>query len=536
MDIAKVYAHAREKEKDNVTELWGIRKLSLLEIERRKDKGLRDLAQEIYEDKTERGSIRGEAARIIAEAEGAKVAAKYLEDGQGGPDTTPETFRMALAEQLSRLRDEATDKKLVKLVGKDKPYKQRFVLRALKGYKDPALAKALAKEVLDNTKKAPPAKNDPEYNELRDLTLATMETLATLDDDATLADLNKVVETSKDEVLVAGALDAITVMRKGENEWLRKVEALASNPRQEVRNAALMQLGKTGDKKFIAPLVAAVSHAEWSTRVAALNGLVTMRAPEGIGAIIAQMDKETGLMLVRFADALWKLTGKPFRTSVPAWRSWWEKEGPGFTPVSLSELAKLEAEEELRRLKQTTKAATFFGIRILSHRVIFILDVSGSMNEVLRSEYVDKQGKPRIEVAKGELAKCIDALEPASLFNIITFSSDVDHWLDGGVAEFSQSNKDEAKKFVAALGAGGATNLYDALKIAFTDKDVDTIFVLSDGEPTAGEVTDQFVIRERVQQWNEHRGIVIHTIAVGGTFQILEWLAQDTGGSHRKFQ
>ena len=60
--------------------------------------------------------------------------------------------------------------------------------------------------------------------------------------------------------------------------------------------------------------------------------------------------------------------------------------------------------------------------------------------------------------------------------------------------------------------------------------------MLSDGEPSVGEVTDPELIRERVATWNEHRRIVIHTIGVGGTFQILEWLATDSGGSHRKFQ
>jgi len=190
----------------------------------------------------------------------------------------------------------------------------------------------------------------------------------------------------------------------------------------------------------------------------------------------------------------------------------------------------------MRRLKQTTKTAKFFGIRIVSHRVIFIIDVSGSMNELLRSEYVGKQGRPRIDVAKEELIHCIDALEPQSLFNVISFSSDVDHWLDGGIAEYTKSNKDEAKKFTGALGAGGGTNIYGAIETAFADPDVDTIFFLSDGEPSVGEVTDQVVIRERVKQWNEHRGIVIHTIAVGGSFQVLEWLALDSGGTHRKFQ
>lgn len=46
--LPRLFDFAREKERDNVTELLGIRKLSLLEIERRGDKGLRDLAETIW--------------------------------------------------------------------------------------------------------------------------------------------------------------------------------------------------------------------------------------------------------------------------------------------------------------------------------------------------------------------------------------------------------------------------------------------------------------------------------------------------------
>jgi HEAT repeat protein len=533
----ELYERARDKEKDHTDlEKWGLRRLALLELEKRKDKGLLDLARTIYDDQTERGTNRAEAVRILAESDGAKIAPKFLEDGRGNEETTPEAMRNEMADQLARMRDEATDKKLVKLVGKGKPHEQRFVLRALRGYRDPKLAEAMVKSVQSATKKPPPKSNDNEYNDQRDVVLATLDTLAAMGEKSVIPALQGVVDACADGVVVAGALDAIGALRGGDAEWRKTLEGYAANARVDVRNAALMQLGRTGDAKYVPILAQALDDADWSTRAAALAGLADIRTAESVGAIVGRMDKESGLMLVRFADALWKLTGKPHRTAVTAWKAWWEKEGKGFVPISLSELSKLEADEDLRRLKQTTKAASFFGIRILSHRVIFILDISGSMQWELESEYVGKRGRPRIDVAKEELTKCIDALEPESLFNIIVFSSDVDRWLDGGIAQFSQASKDEAKQFVAALGANGATNLYDAMREAFVDPDVDTIFVLSDGEPTSGEETDPVRIRERVREWNEHRKIVIHTIAVGGTFQILEWLAQDTGGSHRQFQ
>lgn len=539
--IEKLYEYAREKN-PNDPESWGVRRLSLLEIEARKDKGLYDLAKTMYEDNVERGVTRGEAARILAEFEGVKIAPKFLEDGRKGPDQAPASMCRAIADELARMRDEATDKKLVALVGKGKVYEQRFVLRALRGFKDDKFFERLIKYVEGATKKGPPAKEDSAYNEQRDLVLDTLEVLAESKHAGAQAALVALVDGAKDpknaadSQILAGALHALGKMTAMSGDFRSKLEALAVDKRVEVRNGALLALGKSGDKKYVPLLVAALDHADWSTRYAALDGLEACKAPEAVAALVARLEKESGLMLIRFTDALFRLSGKPFRSSVPAWKNWWDKEGKGFQPISAADLVKLQAEEEIRRLKQITKTPSFFGVRILSHRVIFIIDVSGSMSETLRSEYAGKTGEPRMEVAKKELISCIEALEPESLFNIVVFSSDVNHWLDGGIAQFSQSNKDEAKKYVAALGAGGATNLYDALKQAFTDPDVDTIFVLSDGEPTAGEVVDPTLIRDRVKTWNTNRRIVLHTIAVGGSFQVLEWLAEDSGGTHKKIQ
>jgi len=54
--------------------------------------------------------------------------------------------------------------------------------------------------------------------------------------------------------------------------------------------------------------------------------------------------------------------------------------------------------------------------------------------------------------------------------------------------------------------------------------------VLSDGEPSVGKITDPWGIRNEVATWNRERGVVIHSISVGGKFRVLEWLAEDSGG------
>ena len=284
---------------------------------------------------------------------------------------------------------------------------------------------------------------------------------------------------------------------------------------------------------YLPVLTKALESELWSTRLTAAHALESMRLEEGVGALAQRVGKETGRMALDMAEILFHLTGKTYGTNGRLWNDWWENEGAEFKIISESKLRQIEKEEEARKLKQISKTE-FFGIRIESHRVIFILDVSGSMNDPTRGKYIGESGATRIEVAKKELLKAVEGLDLKSLFNIVTFSSDVNAWRER-IAEKTDVTLEEAKGFIGRLGAGGGTNLFGSLEYAFEDPDVDTIYVLSDGEPSAGAITDGMTIRQEVAAWNKHRGIVIHCIAVGGSLSILEWLAEDSGGSYVKF-
>jgi Mg-chelatase subunit ChlD len=164
---------------------------------------------------------------------------------------------------------------------------------------------------------------------------------------------------------------------------------------------------------------------------------------------------------------------------------------------------------------------------------MFIVDISGSMEEKTRS------GESRFIRARRELIGALEGLGPNCLFNVITFSSDARRWLERIAQIKPETIKtaggylDQAKAHINKLRAGGGTNLYGAVKLAFMDPDIDTIYLLTDGEPTMGEVIDAAAIRLYVQSWNKHRKVVINTLAFGGTFPILQWLAADSGGTYR---
>lgn len=515
----------RKMEKD-LTDLPrdGVRRLALIELERRGDKRAADLARDMYESKVEKSQNRVLAAELLAKLEGEKLAGKFVEDGSKGSDVTPSDLRDKLAELVGGWAADPKQKailpRLEKLLsGKSDAGQKAFALRALAKIGDEKMTRTLAKSLTDTDEQ---------------VQIAACDALALRGDKTAVADLEKLLSTSKRRTVQGAAMDAIGALRYGETDWLAKLEAEAESENQETRNAALWQLAKLAQKRYLPLFIRSLENAEWSTRLAALKGAEIIGGPDAIDAIIRRLAKEEGRMRRECCDALFRLTGQVFPPDPEAWEKWWAQAKTGFKPLGTGDLWRLQQEEETRRLTQATKN-TFYGMRIVSHRVVFIIDVSGSMNEETRSPYLGKPGEPRMEVAKRELIKCIDALDKDALFNIVVFSSGVDRWLDQGVAQSKDRERGEAKTFVSRLGANGGTNLYGSLESAFADPDVDTIYVLSDGEPSVGDVIDPAEIRRRVQQWNEHRKIVIHTIAVGGQFQVLEWLAQDSGGSHVKF-
>jgi Mg-chelatase subunit ChlD len=117
------------------------------------------------------------------------------------------------------------------------------------------------------------------------------------------------------------------------------------------------------------------------------------------------------------------------------------------------------------------------------------------------------------------------------LFAIIPFSGGA-RPMEDGLIEMDDAERENAIAFVDKQIAAGSTNVYDALAAAFDDDRIDTIYLLTDGDPSVGEITDVGTLREEVARWNSVRGIRIHCIAVGKDSGLLKGLAEDSGGKY----
>ncbi|MBL8857323.1 MAG: HEAT repeat domain-containing protein [Planctomycetes bacterium] len=499
-----------------------IRRASLEEMAGRGDKKTLEFAEDILKNDAEAAENRVIAARIIAGIEGTKAAPDFMKRATN--NVSPIELRRGLAEILIGFNDERINKELIGDLGRGRGTGEKlFQIYAVRGMKDERVDKALVRMLVDK---------DPE------VVVACAKILGERKYTDALGPLRKLWEkANKNRDVMRAGITATAMIRQGDPTWIEELIELTKSEDPELRSLALDGLGNSADKKHLDKLVAALDDPNWSTRLAALEALERLHMKEVISPVIARMAKEEGRMQNEFANALWRMTGQPFSDNAEGWTNWWKNNSDKFQLLSDADLEKVKTGEEEWRLRQTTRVESkFFGIRIISHRVIFIIDVSGSMDEGLANDYRGKQVKNRMEVAKTELSKCIEGLDAGALFNIYPFSSDVERWVDGSLAAANEKNRTDAVAYVGKLGPFGGTNLYGAIKAAFQDPDVDTIFLMSDGEPSQGEVLEPTVIREHVAAWNEHRKIVINTIAVGGQFRILEWLAQDSGGTHVKFE
>ena len=92
----------------------------------------------------------------------------------------------------------------------------------------------------------------------------------------------------------------------------------------------------------------------------------------------------------------------------------------------------------------------------------------------------------------------------------------------------------QAHRFAQAQRAKGGTALHDGLLAALEDEEVDTIVVLSDGQPTAGRITDPEDILADVRHRTRLRGVVVHCVALNFRSELMAGLAAATGGTYRE--
>ena len=266
-------------------------------------------------------------------------------------------------------------------------------------------------------------------------------------------------------------------------------------------------------------------------------------------------------MLEVIYEALVRITGQDFSIQPEFWRRWWDRYADRFEMPSDAEIEKFLSKRAKAMEKYTgPNINTFHTISTTSRKMLFVIDISASMSGkipippgVTEEEAAKYPSRVKMDIAKNELVELLAGLDQNVRFNIITFAGRVKRWKSGLVGMGSRT---AAIKYAARLkpmeanmarrrGAGGGeeqkTNTYGALAEAFgvtgtagdwtSRAPGDTIFLVTDGDPTTGEIVDVVGLNEHFTELNRTRGIVIHLITFDEhTAKRLGPIATNNGG------
>jgi len=337
----------------------------------------------------------------------------------------------------------------------------------------------------------------------------------------------------------------------------------------DVRFEALRAYGRCGGRMAVGKLLVYLSNEDWRLRMAAAEGLGYAGQPEVIEELMRLIIRgeepivvETALeavarlgtrdaveplieglrvarlrarqkvrrALVRIAKDEFRME-KDYHVDPHSWSKWWKKVERGVDPDDPT--------------FTESETASYFQFPIESDRVLFILDVSGSMKwpDAPRDSGIrpsDWKGR-RIHVAHRELFKALRALakqnqgripklkkgqtsdfplvpnddgeEPPTLFNLATFAGVVTPWQKDVVPASSENVEAGIAWIVKQLPRGG-TATYDALEFGILAGNVDTIMFLSDGVPSLGRFEEQETILSEVRKRNRFKRVSINTVAL----------------------
>ena len=367
------------------------------------------------------------------------------------------------------------------------------------------------------------------------LRISCLKALALLEEDSCEADIVRASrKLSRDLDFQLEAVRALC--RLDPTDALDMLLALGNHKDVALRTLVITALSRIDGEISLVLRLEALDDPAWQVRSAALTGLKSVRDVKLVDALLVAMRRETGSLLPKVVELLIASTGVDLGPDPDNWDKYWGRERDRYDPIAIREQAgEKHGGKTYVRKADPGKARTpsYFGVEIISKRIAFVIDCSGSMAQQVT---VQKEGggvetMNRLDLAKSELKTAIEKLRPGTHFNLVRFDNTY-RVLHEKPKKLSPRSVKEARQFIDGLQPGGATNIYDSLEQVLKAGDVDTIFFLSDGAPSSGTFIDPGKILEEIGRLNEQSQVTIHTIALGFTSDFMQSLAEQNRGSY----
>lgn len=280
----------------------------------------------------------------------------------------------------------------------------------------------------------------------------------------------------------------------------------------------------------------AVKDRHPKVRLAAIRALASTKEPtkKHVDFLIESLRmserlRDIGLPHIEAREGLAAMTAQKFKPH-KAWAAWWAGVREEFEPKLDQKPVEVDANFDEQNLK-------YYDVPVISRRMVFIIDTSGSMSAAMKVTSSSPGGKTekegtRIERAKLELSELIKKLPSNTAFNVMAFETETKTWKKALVLR-SQGNIASALGFTKGLKASGGTSAKKVLTEALKDNvSADTIYFLTDGAPSDGSPKE---ITDSVERLNRFMRIRVHTIGFGGGGQaFLSPLAKENVGKYQE--
>jgi HEAT repeat protein len=289
-----------------------------------------------------------------------------------------------------------------------------------------------------------------------------------------------------------------------------------------VRCVARLELRYLDRPAALAGLAAAAGDGSWRIRAQTVEDALYLRDREAVDALVRLIGDDVLRISAAAHRALVSLSGKEIGRDRDLWEAWWKANREKWKPPK-GRLAAKKAGADGKSV------ARFHGVEVTSDRLAFVLDLSGSMAKPMPG---DEKGRSRWEFVTAELSRTLDALPRGTSVTVIVFAERVEK--TGPLALTSKSRKPLAA-FAAKQTPGKRGDLLGAMNAALDLEGIDTIFLLTDGAPSHGEVVDKSRVRSLIRQRNRMLKRAIHAIGFGsvkdGERKFMEGVARESGGT-----
>ncbi|MCH2101528.1 MAG: hypothetical protein MK209_06365 [Planctomycetes bacterium] len=271
----------------------------------------------------------------------------------------------------------------------------------------------------------------------------------------------------------------------------------------------------------------AVASEHSSERVAAwqsaLDGMGFECIPHLIHGLTRANEEMPSRHLADYAEALRLLTDKQWGHTPERWQRWWTEEGQDWL-AQATQSKSLPGYSKSRENDDTV--AIYFGIPLDSHRVGFVLDGSGSMNDKL------KDGRRCADAAMDEFESFLARYPDSATMQLRIIVRESMGPFDEAVSA-NKKNRKKAIDYLRRFDFGPSSAMYDVLCEAQLDPGIDTLVFVSDGGGSWGSYAYPPHMLDGLRLTYERSGVRIHTVCVGKSAnkaRFMEQLAEMTSG------